>query len=196
MGQHKDHVIIQQVKEGNVAAFELLYEMYFNRMASYAQRFVKDNEIAREIGQEVFLKIWEKRSLLAIEYPFVQIGLSMTRNLCIDYLRKQAHKKKYEEHGIRLDRELALGALNDPISEKLILKDIEELVRQSFLDLPDINKLIYQLNRDQGMTYAEIADKLNVSVKTIEYRMMQTLRVLRLKLKDFLVLCFLFDIFS
>ena len=52
---------MRQVRDGNVAAFELLYEMYFNRIASYAYRFVKDDEVAREIAQEIFLKIWEKK---------------------------------------------------------------------------------------------------------------------------------------
>ena len=132
---------------------------------------------------------------MSVEYPFAQIGLAMTRNLCIDYLRKQAHKKRYEDHEIQMDRELALGALTDPVSEKLILKDIEAIVNQSFEGLPDINKQIYQLNREHGLTYTEIAEKLNVSTKTIEYRMMQTLRVLRANLKDFFMLYFLFDIF-
>jgi RNA polymerase sigma-70 factor (ECF subfamily) len=196
MENNGEYFLLARLKDGNPAAFEALYEMYFKRVASYACRFLKDTETAYEITQEVFLKIWEKKETLVVESPFIRISLAIARNLCIDYLRKQASRKKYETREARQDRYLTLGALTDPVSEKLILNDIESIVETSFESLPEVNKIIYKMNREEGLTYSKIADKLDVSVKTVEYRMMQTLRILRVRLKDFLVFFLLFNTFS
>ncbi len=196
MDQHIDYIVLKKITKGNVGAFEVLYDTYFNRLASYAYTFLKSNELAKEITQEVFLRVWEKREQLDVQYPFIQTGLAFTRNLCIDYLRKEMHKKRFENQQIAKDKELALGALTDPISEKMILKDIQQIVIETLDSLPEVNKKIYLMNREKGLTYNEIASKLEVSVKTVEYRMMQTLKLLRVNLKEFVVICLLFDLFS
>lgn len=162
-------------------SFEILFRTHFKGLTFFALEYVKDYEIAREIVQEVFVNLWEKRSSIDPEKsPKSYLGTSV-RNRCLNYLRDQ---KKYYPDILEME---SIGP-DEEYSEmdKLITDELKAKIEEATRELPDKCKEVFLLSRFENKKYKEIAQELDISVKTVEAQMSKALKMMREKLADYI----------
>lgn len=163
--------------------FEKFFREKYRQMCLIACRYVKDMETAEEVVQEIFVKIWEKREQLTITGSMGAYLTISVKNHCINYLKHQTIVSNYEKAE-------ALKFSIDPSQgeEEMGDSEIEDAVMNAISELPPQRQKIFALSRVDGLKYHEIAEKLGLSIKTVEAQMGLALKQLREKLKDYLTL--------
>ena len=168
-----DSLIMRVIEGDDYFAFELLFKKMYNPLCQFCIKFVKSSEVAEELVSDVFYSIWKNRNRLIISSPKAYLFTSV-RNKAYDHLRKV--KKQ-----VHCDLENATNIPSDTANsqEILVLNELTACMEQSVARLPKQCRLIYELSRDQGLKYKEIATILQVSVKTVETQMGRALKHLR-----------------
>lgn len=170
--------LLTDVAEGNQQAFCKLFEEFKGKVYSYSCYFTHSPVTAEEITQDVFMKIWAGReSIAGIENIEAWIS-TITRNLCFNYLKKIALDK-------RLFRAMANkeAVSEENVDQYILYKDQLSLLGEALAQLSPQQKLIFSLNRDQGLKNEEIARQLNISPNTVKTHMVSALRKIRRFLK-------------
>ena len=177
--QLDDNQLWALICKGNERAFDILFLRYYPALCAYARQFLNDED-ARDVVQNIMVWLWENREMLVIESTLRSYLFSATRNGCLTELnKKEIRRKVHNEIHQKLQH-----LFEDPdfyVADELAAK-IEEAVQS----LPETYREAFTKNRFEQKTYAEIAKELNVSAKTIDYRIQQALKRLRVALKDYL----------
>jgi RNA polymerase sigma-70 factor (family 1) len=176
----------RKIKEGDLKAFEFLYHSYFPPLCMYAFGFIPDEEFVKEIVNDVFLKIWNKRREIDIIYGIKSYLYRCVHNQCIDHL---AIKKEFVQHKkVSIsDKIIELtGQDEEYILMQISMKNLEIDVMKSIDQLPPRCKEIFMLSRFELLSYTEISEKLNISVNTVKTQMSRALDSLRVKLQKHL----------
>lgn len=184
--QHPEEThLLSALKAGERKAFDKLFRTYYPALCAYCHRLV-ELEDAEEIVQDVMLWLWENRETLVIESSLSP------------YLFKMVYRRALN----RINRNLAKGRADTYFYEQredalqnIDICQVEELVRhirQAIADLPDSYREAFVMHRFQDMSYKEIAAALDVSPKTVDYRIQQALKQLRTDLKEYLPLLLFF----
>ena len=172
------------------AAFEILFRKEFKGMCFFAINYVKDYTTAREIVQDAFIALWEKRELIDMTKPVKSYLATSIRNKCLNYLRD---KSKYVSNIIDLEGINIEGGHEQ--SAYLDGKELEGRIKEAIEELPEKCRQIFKLSRFESLKYQEIADKLQISVKTVETQMSKALQHMRNSLVDYLtVLLIIIDL--
>ncbi len=138
--------------------------------------------MAKEIVQDSFINLWEKRQSIDISKSVKSYLTTSIRNKCLNYLRDT---KKFNTDIILSD--VLFQEVNFEQSDKLIEKELSNRINNAIDKLPEKCKEIFVLNRFENLKYKEIAVKFNISIKTVETQISKALKHLREKLKDYLV---------
>lgn len=162
--------------------FEQVFKGHFKSLHAYACTIIRDAEPAEEIVQGVFLKLWEKKEELTIRENVSAYLYRAVHNESLNYLRHQKVRMAYQSHVMREQKQNEAGKP----AEKVIMGELEKKLDEALRDLPEQCRTIFQLSRFEDLKYKEIAERLGLSVKTIENQMGKALKLLRLKLVDFL----------
>ena len=168
---------IQGLKNGEYSSFDALFKKYAESLFAFVVSITKNSFIAEEITQEVFSKVWEKRDRIEEHYSFKSFLFSITYNETVSYLRKQ----KSEKNKIESFTSISSFSSNETEYE-VEFKNLESIANKVIDELPDKRKQIFKMSREQGLTNKEIAEALQISVKTVENQMTSALKVLRQKL--------------
>jgi len=178
MNSENDQQLFQEVKKGNNAAFEILFRKYYAPITNFTASIVRDITVAEEIAQEVFLYIWEKREKIEIHTGFKSYIFSSAKNKSLNYLKLELpkHQATTDLENIQIGK-MPVMADNET---DLIKKKIQYAIDQ----LPDKCRNIFVLSRYGGLTYKEIAEDLEISVKTVENQMTIALRKLKEALSE------------
>lgn len=171
----------QRIREGDVKAFEQLFREYYAPLCRYAARFVKDMDAAEEIVQDFFYNYWKNRESMTIRISVKSYLYRSVHNNALKYMEQLAVRKRYAETILATTTEVELSSL----SEELDARELGRIIDNALNELPDRSRQIFRMNRFDGMKYQEIADKLSISLKTVESNMGKALRVLREKLKQY-----------
>lgn len=158
--------------------FEMLYRQYFSMLVGFAYQYVEDSGNSEDIVQEVFSKVWSQSDTLEIRTNIKSYLFGAVRNACLNHLRHQKVKQAHEQQTIQIGTEKEDFMEMDELQEKL-----EEALDQ----LPEKRRQIFELSRFEGKKYHEIAEELNISVKTVETQMGRSLKVLREVLRSYLM---------
>ena len=179
--------IHNKLESGDIKAFEMLYNEHYTPLCHFAQRFVFDLDTAREIVQDVFVRIWEKRSSLPAEISLKTYLYSSVRNKCIDHLKHLKVENEFQKKQIKEVLEPGNNSFNsiDHPLDGLITKELENAINDAIKNLPNKCREIFELSRFKGLKYQEIAEELNISVKTVETQMSRALESLKKKLSRF-----------
>lgn len=173
-----DSDLVIAVRASDEAAFKSLYYRYYQTMFNFLWRRTHDFEGSKDLAQELFIRLWKNRENLDPKQSLRAYLYRIANNLAIDSLRKKAREQSTFVH----DPDIV--ATTDP-DENI---DFEANVKAVIRGLPAPLLAVYTLSRDEGLTYTQIAESLEVSVKTIEHRMSQALKILREKLKPLLTI--------
>jgi RNA polymerase sigma-70 factor (ECF subfamily) len=178
-----EKILVEKLKEeGSKNAFSAIFILYYKSLVLFATNYTHGTELAEEIVEDVFVRIWEEHEVLDIKVSLKAYLLKAVRNKCIDWLRQAEVRRKYKE-------EYSSNILTyDFITDNYIFNsELESLIRAALDKLPAEIAQAYQMNRYEGLKYREIAEKLNVSVRTIEDRIGKALCLLRDELHDYLI---------
>lgn len=163
-------------------AFETLFKAHFKALHAYASAMLQNDEMAEEIVQNMFMKLWEKRSRVEIQTSVKAFLYKCVHNDVLNYIKHQKIKTKY--------RDFTAYSMNhhaeSKASDRLELNELEGRLGDALNVLPQQCRTIFQMSRFEELKYREIADELGLSIKTVENQMGKALKILRLKLIDFL----------
>ena len=163
----------------DLKSYESLFRELFKPLCSFAYKYTGDFEDARNLVHEVFIIVWEKYENLPADTNFKSYLFTSVRNRSLNYLRD---RKRH----ISIDK-----VSDDTIAEHNTLMEtleLEQEIATAIQSLPDKCRQIFEMNRVDGLKYAEIAEKLGLSIKTVEAQMSKALAVLRERLRDFMIL--------
>lgn len=166
--------LIELLRDGDQQAFTALYELYSVQLYRKILRITREEVLAREILQEVFLKIWIHRSRLDPEKSFISYLHTTGSNLVFDHFRKVARDQKLADYLTRT----STGEYTHT-EEELISKDQLELIRYYIDKLPIQRKRVYMLCKLEGKTYEEVSRELNISTATIHDHIVKANLLLR-----------------
>ncbi len=184
----KDHAqelfLFQEMKEGKEYAFDFFFNYYYPGLCVYAQNLIFiAEEDAKDLVQDVFLKFWNNRNKITIHNSVRAYLFTSIKNKCLDYLKKA-------KKSLNLNEDIALVDQADASFETFVLSELEALFAASLEKLPERCREVFELSRFEGLKNREIAEKLNLSEKTIENQMTKALRILKTELRDYLPLFF------
>jgi len=168
-------------------AFEELFRSFFPSLVLFAQKYVPDQDTAKEIVHNVFINLWEKRQQVDTGSPLKSYLFTSVHNRCLNYIRDQ---KKFDRDET-LFQKLDSTAFSDGV-DRLEEQELEQRIYDALQSLPEKCREIFMMNRFEGLKYAGIAEKLGISVKTVETQMSKALKILREKLIDYLGMVILF----
>ncbi len=157
--------------------FEQLFKAYYNPLFAYAYTIVHDEALAEEIVQTVFLRLWEKREAIAIQVSWKAYLYKAI------YHESLNSRKRWHLHQLYVQGQGEPVGVTDSTDGRELEARLEEALRQ----LPEKCRTVFQLSRFEELKYQEIADRLQISIKTVEAHMGKALKVLRVQLADFLV---------
>jgi RNA polymerase sigma-70 factor (ECF subfamily) len=181
--------ILEDIAESDEMAFEGLFKSYFAELCIYATRFVDDIENAEEIVQDIFFNLWNNRTKLTINSSIKAYLYTTVRNTCLNIIKHKKVENKYREH---FSRQLQ----QDELREEDWMKgdELHDKITLAIEKLPPERKKVFMMSRFDNLKYKEIAEELNISIKTVENQMGKALQFLREELKDYLpLLIFLFN---
>lgn len=175
-----DQSLVESIKNSNQGVFELVFNFYYSGLVVFADQIIKDTSISEDIVQSVFLKLWETRQTIDIR-SFRSYFIQCVKNRCIDHLRSQQVKAKFDNRVAESDHLV--------MDEDLWTKtELSELIEQSVESLPPRCREIFRMSRYENLKIAEIADLLKISKRTVETQISKALKILRVKLIDYLSL--------
>ena len=170
----------------NDELFEQLFKAHYKALHAYATTILKDIDIAEEVVQNLFLKFWEKRELLSMPTSIKAYLYKCVYNDSLNYLKHENVKLKHQNFTLH-----TMDTSSEPASAKAELTELETKLRAALNELPEQCRTIFQLSRFEELKYKEIAEQLGLSIKTVENQMGKALKILRIKLVDFLILVLL-----
>lgn len=158
-----DKRIVELLRGGDVDAFEKVFYSFSDRLYYFALRYMRNQQDAEEIVQDVFVKLWENRESLNEDLSFSGYLFTIARNTIFNQNRKKVNEKAYFEYVKNY-----LDTFSSKTEDDLIYADIKSIVDKVVEELPHQRKLIYKLSRESGLSYREIAQQLNLSERTVE----------------------------
>jgi RNA polymerase sigma-70 factor (ECF subfamily) len=167
----------------DLASFESLFRNEFKGLVLYALRYVKDYETARGIVQDAFVSLWEKRETIDPTRSILAYLSASVRNKSLNHIRDT---RKFSNDLLTWEQ-----LLPDQGYEQIIPLDIMELetaIDRAIGILPEKCREVFELSRKEHLKYQEIADRLHISVKTVESQMSKALQYMRIHLKEFLMI--------
>jgi RNA polymerase sigma-70 factor (ECF subfamily) len=179
-----EDLIATRIKLGDEQAFELLFRKYYVRLCGFANKFLNDPEEAQNIVQDVFTKIWEGREEIEPDDSLKSYIFKITQNLSLNKLARNKVESKY----IEIYKQVYINNLEISASESLLAKELENNIATAIEKLPAGCKKIFELSRNEGLKYNEIAEMLQISIKTVEAQMSKALKTLRVELKEYLMI--------
>lgn len=166
--------------------FDTLYLDNFQALHRYAFTILNDSELAEEMVHQVFLKILERKDPLNVHTSLKAYLFRSVNNECLNYIKHQKVKQTYQLYATN-----EMDNFPETPSSKLSYKELELQLKRAINDLPEQCRTIFQLSRFEELKYAQIADQLGISIKTVEAQMSKALKRLRVELADYLPLIIL-----
>lgn len=180
---NKETLLIKRIREGDEYAFEIAFLKYYAPLSRYIQKYVHSGDLAKSIVQEVFADIWENRTELDSDGHLRGLLYEAARNKALNYIKHQKISEEYIKRARQQqDDHYTLAKPFRDTPRKALLNATREAIE----NLPPKARRIFQLNRNEGLTYREIAGYLGISIKTVEAQMSRVLKKLRKSLSEYL----------
>lgn len=177
--EHDSGPVITQKKQITIE-FENAFKEHYKGLHAYANTMLKDSEMAEEMVQNVFYKLWKSKDSVQVNQSIASYLYRAVYNECLNYLKHLKVRSAYQSHMVR-----SVDHINNA-ADRLRLKELEQHLDDAMKALPEQCRTIFQMSRYEELKYIEIAGKLGISVKTVENQMGKALSLLREQLHDFL----------
>lgn len=179
----KEESLIQRLNQGDQTAFELLFRFYYPGLVTFASQIILNSEDAEEIVQDFFVRLWIGRQKIKNSASIKYYLFASVKNSSLNYLKKKKISDKICE-------QLRLLTEKDPLYniDLYTVSELQERIRKAIGKLPPRTHEIFRLSRYRGLTNDEIAQRLNLSKRTVETQISNALKILREELKDYMFL--------
>jgi RNA polymerase sigma-70 factor (family 1) len=180
-------LLIRRFKNGDSKVFEILFEKHHRKLYSFLFRLMKSKEDAEEIVQDTFIKIWERRAEFEEGYPFESFLFKIAKNSFLNATRKKINRRVVEDNLYTFS-----DILENSTEDYIIFKETREMIDLVINSLPPKRKEIFILSKIEGLSRKEIAEKMGVSIITVDGQLLKANRHLREKLGKYGLLLFIF----
>lgn len=171
-----DSELLQKISQGNEESFTEAFDCYYAGLCYYAEKYIHDSDESHSLVQQVFVDLWMKRDKLIIKQSLKAYLFESVRNSALDYLKHKLVETKYlkeaPHESASFDRNLIEEA------------ELNARINSAIESLPEKCREIFMLCRFEELRYSEIAQKLGISIKTVEMQMGIALKKLKSKLTD------------
>lgn len=174
-----DTDLIYAIKDGDKRAFDSFFIRYYAVLCAYSKQFV-DIEDGQDIVQDIMVNIWINRKNIFINSSPRNYFFQSVKNKCLSFLSRNELKEKVQQTVHE-----KMGYMYDS-PDFYIVEELTSKIEEALNRLPESYRTAFELNRFKDMTYNEIAEKLEMSPKTVDYRIQQALKILRRDLKEYL----------
>lgn len=181
---------ITALQKGEKKAFEAVYNEFFGVLYHLCLQYLHDEKTAEEIVQDTFLKLWEIRENINDRTNIRNFLYTITKNNCLNTLRNQKTSLMYQKNMKYLEMQFNYEAM-EKLGNYVQFEELRNKIEDAIMKLTEDVAETFRLSRFEELSYREIADKQNISVKTVEARISKALRILRVELKDYLPLLYL-----
>lgn len=185
MNPLEERALINKIKQGDIKAYETLFHTYYAYLCAFATKVLLNPEAAEEIVQDFFVKLWESRAEITIDTSVKNYLFRSVKNRCLNHIK---HEKIKTRHAEKVLSSASQSQTSHQFYEVFLADEIEK----SIAALPAKRREIFRLSRQEGLKYREIAERMNLSVKTVEAQMGLAIKHLREKLKKYNTFLFYF----
>lgn len=178
-----EKVLISKLKLGDQSAFSSIFTAYYQNLVMFATKFTHDPNDAEEIVQDTFLRLWEEHESVEINISLKSFLLKIVQNKCIDWYRHNKIIRTYNNFMIE-----GAPQFTHDTDGYILYSELQEQIEVALDKLPEEISEVFRMSRNKGLKYHEIADILNVSIRTIEVRIGKALHMLHNQLKGYFVI--------
>jgi len=181
---------IKALKSGDRKAFSNLFENFYQALCRYSFSIIRETVDAEDVVQKIFFKLWDQHSELEIQSSIKSYLYRMVHNESINFIQQKTNRsvKNYEIVS-------STDANTDDVNEQMAASDLQQAINKALENLPPQCRKAFELSRMEQKSYAEIAQNMNISTNTVENQISKSLRLLRIALKDYLVVYVSLQIF-
>ena len=184
--EYDDKELLRRLKTDDEVAFRQLYDRYWRPLYAVAYNRLRDASIVEDLIQDLFIDVWVKRRTLLIQQSLRAYLYAAVKNRVLDQIRKSITRENFVQHILATATDL-----DDTTSHGLACNELDTALKQQVRQLPDQRRLIFELSRYEQLSHAEIAQRLNISPKTVENQLSRALKTLRRGLRELLMLALL-----
>lgn len=167
--------LFEKTKKGDQDAYHKLYKQFYAPLCIYALRYINDTEVSRDCVQDVFLKIWRDRESISVNYSIRAYLLNSIRNTCFNLIEKKRIHQTYEQHILN-----TYSTFNE--EDLYSIEELSSMVDDILDSFPERQKEIFKMSRLENLKNKEIAEKLDISIKTVESNITKSLKTFSSKL--------------
>jgi RNA polymerase sigma-70 factor (ECF subfamily) len=179
--------LVGALKKGDRTAFEEIFRLYNKKVYSFCYSILHQNEEAENITQDIFVKLWTIKETIDTQKSFSGFLFTIARNMAFYHIRSEIHRQIILREVIKQKKPHP-----NPTESKVLFNELEQSFAEVIDQLPPKRREIFLLSREEGLSYAEISQRLNISVHTVESQMSKALKFIRESLGKYLFLLFLF----
>lgn len=179
-------IFIDLEKNHKIDSFNILFKLYYEKLLFVAVNYVNNKEVAEELVQDVFVRIWQKKEDITLNtninsYLFISI-----KNACLDYLKSKKYKLSKNTSLLQEEALINFNAFSDDAASSMIEKELEKQIFIAIEALPAKCRKVFIKSRIDGLKYKEISEELEISTKTVENHISKALKHFRIQLREFL----------
>lgn len=176
---------VEAIRKGDEYAFKKLFLRYYDPLSNFGWRFIRSKAISEDIVQDVFSDLWDLRKSLDPQQSISVYLYQAVKNKALDHIDHQKVVRRHQSNFAHTDKNVEYMQGTIPTREE---EEFIKAARQAIDDLPQSAQQVYTLHREDGLTYREIAEVMDISIKTVESQMSRALDLLRARLRKYLPL--------
>lgn len=181
MNYSREIYMAERLQAGDQAVFKEIFDEHYALLCHVAYRYLNDADQAEEVVQDLFVRLWEKRAGLTIETSLRSYLLRAVRNQCLNLIQ---HEKIKQQHQVKIRETLQIA---DDTDDEGLDAELTLRIEKAIGSMPSKRREIFRLSRSEGLKYREIAERLHLSIKTVETQMGLAFKHLRKNLQNFMI---------
>ena len=188
--------LLQKIISGDKSSFEQVYRYYYPRLVYFARQYLFDVEASKNIVQDVFTELWDKRTTLRSDTNLNAWLFTVTKNKSLKTISHLKSQQNYDNYiRIRL-LDVNYKSLAEFDTSNLVFEELQSQIQAALEKLPPACRKVFEMSRFEDKKNKEIAEELNLSIKTVEAQISKALRSLKTDLKDYLPLFYILFLFQ
>ncbi len=178
--------LLQNMANGDSLAFSHVVGVYYERLLNFSMHYLNNRETARDVVQDVFSIVWENHQKFSRVKNLSSWMFSVTKNQCLKKIEYLKVRQNHANSMMHRQLNLALSSLNQLDTSPLIFDEINTVIEQTLAKLSPKSRKIFIMSRFESKKHGQIAEELQISIKTVEANITKSLKLLRPALREFL----------
>ncbi|WP_346854839.1 RNA polymerase sigma-70 factor [uncultured Draconibacterium sp.] len=189
MGSEKNEIDLLLFKSGDEKTFEVIFNANYEAIVGFCTQFISDVDASKSTAQQAFINLWLNRDKVERVNGIRAFLYTAAKTGCLNYLRHEKYKIQYQKHTIaEKENRLNQDILQSFQFNRLEYMELEEMIQSAIDKLPEKCKVVFMKSRFEGKKNQEIADELNMALKSVESNITRALKILRKELQEVLPL--------